>query len=337
MSGFKTIEAGANPLASDVNQLVNAFSGTADVGALVFCASQSTPTAPSVSPTGVGLLNGQYYYKTVLITGWKQSDGSYFVSGFAPSASSTQVTIANGQGNVIGIALGATGTIGRAIYRTLASGAAGTEKFALVIWDNATNSYIDNVADGNLGSGVPSSLTNPAAYGVAIPSTVPTLNTTGTTLSVPSLDASTLDGLNSTDFMRTIGGVFSGTVDHQRNIVYKPKFLNYSEVHATNATATGAVTIDMNLGNNHILILTGNTTLTISNAPPNLPSGQTGTFTLIIIQGATPRTITYPASFRFMDDIQPDISVANKIYFLTFVTLDGGTKYYNLGSALRFS
>lgn len=139
----------------------------------------------------------------------------------------------------------------------------------------------------------------------------------------------------STLYLSLTGGAITGTVDHQRNIVYKPKFLNYSEVYATNATATGSVIIDMNVGNNHILTLTGNTTLTIANSPPYLPSGQLGTFTLGIIQTSTPRTLTFPASVKFPDDIQTDISTANRIYFLTFLTLDGGVRYYNIGFVPR--
>ncbi|AFK87698.1 hypothetical protein Tsac_2845 [Thermoanaerobacterium phage THSA-485A] len=179
---LKLPQSGQNPLASDVGQIIQTLSGWADVGQLTLVQAQATPSAPTGTATGTGNLNGTYYYKTVLITGWQQSDGSYYVNGFASSADSAAVTVTNGQVNLTNIAKGSAGTIGRAIYRTAAGGATGTEKFAFVIWDNITTSYVDNIPDTSLGTGMPTSASTPAAYGNAIPASVPTSNTTGTSL-----------------------------------------------------------------------------------------------------------------------------------------------------------
>jgi hypothetical protein len=181
---FKAPQSGTNPLASDVGQIIQALSGQADVGQLTLTQAQATPSAPAGTATGTGNLNGTYYYKTVLITGWQQSDGSFYVNGFAPSADSAAVTVTNGQVNLTNIASGGAGTIGRAIYRTAAGGATGTEKFAFVIWDNTTTSYTDNIPDSQLGTGMPTSSSSPAVYGNAIPANVPTSNTTGTSIIV---------------------------------------------------------------------------------------------------------------------------------------------------------
>ncbi len=182
MPDFKQLVVGANPLASDVNQLVQAFAALIDLGLLTLLDPQATPAAPAAAANGAGNLNGAYDWVTVLITGWKADDGSFYVQGFAPSSASAQVTITNGQASVTGIATGGTGTIGRAVYRTAAGGAAGTEKFAFVIWDNVTTTWNDNVADASLGTGMPGSGSTPAAYGTAIPANVPTGNTTGTAM-----------------------------------------------------------------------------------------------------------------------------------------------------------
>lgn len=174
-NAFKTVVVGTDPLASDVNQLVGAFQGINDIGMLKLASYQTSPNAPTVAQgTTSGNLNGTYDWVVVLITGWQQSDGTYYVSGFAPSAASASVSITNNVGSLTEIATGGNPVIGRAIYRTAAGGAAGTEKFVDVIWDNATTSWTDNVADANLGTGMPS------VNGTPIPANVPTANTTGT-------------------------------------------------------------------------------------------------------------------------------------------------------------
>jgi hypothetical protein len=179
---LKPIISGTPPLATDVDQYRLALTGLADIGALILCQPQSTPIAPTITAGTIGNPNGTYRYKTVLITGFKQSDGSFWVSSFAPSADSLQITLTNQRGNLTGVTVGTAVVIGRAIYRTAAGGAVGTEQYCGIIWDNVTNTYVDNLADASLGTGMPNSISSPAAYGTAIPANVPVANTTGTTL-----------------------------------------------------------------------------------------------------------------------------------------------------------
>ncbi len=184
-NALKISQPGGIPLASDVGQFAKLLNALIDVGALQFAGPQSTPAVPTVVASGnAGSLNGAYLWINVLITGWQQSDGSYYVSGFAPSTDSTQVTVTNNSANLTAIATGTVVVIGRAIYRTLAGGATGSEKYVGVIWDNTTTSWTDNVADASLGTGMPTSASNPSVYGTAIPANVPIVNTTGTTLDV---------------------------------------------------------------------------------------------------------------------------------------------------------
>jgi hypothetical protein len=188
---LKSPVAGAIPLSTDCGQFANLLQALIDAGALSLKGPQSTPTTPVTTDSGnAGNPNGAYYHKVVFITGWKQSDNTYFVSGFAPSLPSTLLTVSSKQINV-SLPTGTTGVIARAIYRTLAGGASGTEKYVGIVWDNSTSSYTDNITDGSIGAGMPT-----PAGGNSIPSSVPTTNTTGTTLMlgadpVNALDAAT--------------------------------------------------------------------------------------------------------------------------------------------------
>jgi hypothetical protein len=167
------------------NQLLAALRGTADIGALTPTAPQTKPVAPTVAASAsAGVLNGAYQYISVLITGYKNSDLTYNVTGLCPSAEAGAVTITNKQGNLsaIGIGTGAA-VIGRAIYRTAAAGATGTEEYCGIIWDNVTTTYTDNLADASLGTGMPT------VSGTAIPSAVPTVNTTGSSIPANSAAA----------------------------------------------------------------------------------------------------------------------------------------------------
>ena len=164
------------PLSTDVGQFALLFQGLLDAGQLNLAAPQNTPTTPTTSDSGIsGNPNGAYRHKVVFVTGWVQSDNTYYVNGFAPSASSTQLTVTSHK-ITVSLPIGGSGTIARAIYRTAAGGASGTEQFIGIVWDNTTTTYTDNIADVIRGTGMPT------VNGTAIPANVPTANTTGTYL-----------------------------------------------------------------------------------------------------------------------------------------------------------
>jgi hypothetical protein len=99
---------------------------------------------------------------------------------------------------------------------------------------------------------------------------------------------------------------------------------NYSEKLVTlSGTST---TIDLSLANVFTHSLTGNTTYSITNAV----SGQAHSFTLIIIQTATVRTLTFPASVKWQDGEMPVITTASKTYVLTFMTVNGGATWLGM-------
>ena len=99
---------------------------------------------------------------------------------------------------------------------------------------------------------------------------------------------------------------------------------NYREKLATLSGTSTA--INLSLGNVFTHTLSGNTTYSITNAV----SGQAHSFTLIITQTATVRTLTFPASVKWQGGEIPDMTTASKTYVLTFVSVDGGSNWLGM-------
>ena len=125
MPNLKEAVGGNVPLASDLNQLVEAFSGFADGGALSLFGGVSDPAAPTAAlNTASGNLAGTYSYLVALATGWKSSDGSLHINGFAPGqTASGTVAAAEEQVNLTALPTGTAdssnqyGTVARILYR----------------------------------------------------------------------------------------------------------------------------------------------------------------------------------------------------------------------------
>lgn len=175
---IKTIVPGALPMASDINQIANAFQNKADLGALVLASQITAPSAPTLAAGSAGSLNGTYKYQLVLITGWIDDYGNLYGAAFAPSSEST-ITVTNTQVNVTIPSFSAP-VIACAVYRTAAGGASGTEKYVGYVTYPSGTTFPDNLADASLGTGIPTSTSSPAYNGNAIPASVPTGNGTGT-------------------------------------------------------------------------------------------------------------------------------------------------------------
>jgi hypothetical protein len=98
--------------------------------------------------------------------------------------------------------------------------------------------------------------------------------------------------------------------------------LGGAEVSAAASGTSGTVTLDCSAASVFTLSPTGNvTTLTLSNPPA---TGTACTITLIVAQGATPRTIATPTGGVFIGAATPT-QVANKRCVFTYLTVDGGT------------
>ena len=99
---------------------------------------------------------------------------------------------------------------------------------------------------------------------------------------------------------------------------------NYREKLVTLSGTSTA--INLSLGNVFTHSLTDNTTYSITNAV----SGQAHSFTLIITQTGTVRTLTFPASVKWQGGEIPDLATASKTYILTFMSVDGGTNWLGM-------
>ena len=167
------------------DRMSHSLKGASDIGEISFCLPQLTPAVATYTASGNGNLLGGYHYREVLVTGYKNLDGTYTVCGFSPAATHGMIDVspASQQVQITNLPIGNSGCIGRAIYRTAADGPAGTESYCGIVWDNTTTKYTDNLPDGQLGTGMPE------VDGVAIPAAVPEGNSTGT-----YLDASQVAG-----------------------------------------------------------------------------------------------------------------------------------------------
>jgi hypothetical protein len=101
---------------------------------------------------------------------------------------------------------------------------------------------------------------------------------------------------------------------------------SYNETFATITSTSNAATINCEAGNVFTHVLTENVTYTFSNPPA---SGTAFGFTLKVVQDATARTITWPASVKWANGEAPAISqLSGEVDVFVFYTHDGGTAWY---------
>lgn len=215
-NGFKVVQPGGLPLASDVNQLQQAFTNIGDAGTLQLVSPVVGPTLNGgnvvVSGTGGSMGAGAYIYKTAWITGFIDSNYNYYINGFAPSNEYTVTTVSGGSVQLTVPAFPA-GAIAWAFYRTSVGGATGTEQFGSLFPYSSGGYMTDTLPDGSLGHGILQYETIGLGGFVMsttyVPAAVPTTNTTGTTLALsncttlPSLScpAGTILTINSRLFL----------------------------------------------------------------------------------------------------------------------------------------
>lgn len=115
----------------------------------------------------------------------------------------------------------------------------------------------------------------------------------------------------------------------------RPVLKDYGETRTTPSSSSNTLTLDYSLSNVFRVATTENiTTVTISNPPA---SGTCGSFTLIVDYGGA-HTITWPASVRWPAATAPaQTKVNGKTDVFTFVTTDGGTKWFGFAGGLNFT
>jgi hypothetical protein len=132
------------------------------------------------------------------------------------------------------------------------------------------------------------------------------------------------------------GTTLSGAVVGGDQIMSAVTHKDYAETCAENATVTGTVSIDLNNGNVHSVILTGNATLTFDNP---VATGDSSSFTLIVKQDGTgSRTVTWPGSVAWAAATAPTLTTtANRFDVLAFTTVDGGTRWFGFVAGQDFA
>lgn len=130
----------------------------------------------------------------------------------------------------------------------------------------------------------------------------------------------------STRGLVRLTGDFGGTADSPTVPNMARATLGGQETVSTNATTTGAVTLNLTNGNVFNLTLTGNVTFTFSGAT----SGKACSFATYLKQdGVGGRVITWPASVKWAGGVAPSLSTAgNALDVAVFESLDGGTSWY---------
>jgi len=139
-------------------------------------------------------------------------------------------------------------------------------------------------------------------------------------------------GTFAVDTAATVGGTLN--VTGAATLSSNTSLKTYTEATATPAISAGALTLDLNTGNTFRVALSANvTTLTISNPTASV----TQSFTLICdISGAF--SVTWPASVRWAGGTAPTQTATNaKTDIFTFVSTDGGTKWFAFPSGLSFT
>lgn len=144
-------------------------------------------------------------------------------------------------------------------------------------------------------------------------------------------DAHSVDGKHADDLLLKSGGTMSGAINMNNNELQHPCLSSYMEkaVVVTGTDTPGYpgqydVVLDLSLSNTFIFSQVGITNFTITNPPP---TGYLGAFTLIIDTTASSQGKYFPASVKWEGGILPNMGTLNVSIILTFVTINGGTKW----------
>lgn len=122
-------------------------------------------------------------------------------------------------------------------------------------------------------------------------------------------------------------GTFTSNTVTSNTITSKVVVANtYTENYSSPSISTNTLTLDLSAAGVFNVSLNANiTTLTLQNIPT---SGNVVNFILIFTADGTSRSVTWPASFKWVDGTAPSISSGlNKKDVFTFFTTDNGTSW----------
>ena len=128
----------------------------------------------------------------------------------------------------------------------------------------------------------------------------------------------------------------TGDFDWADNQISRVELKDYSETSTSPASAGGALTLDLENGNNFSVTLTENTTFTFSNPPV---SGKAGSFTLLLSQdGAGTWVTTWPGPVVWAGGGAPTLTLTgSSTDLVSFFTVDAGATWFGFLGGLDFS
>lgn len=153
----------------------------------------------------------------------------------------------------------------------------------------------------------------------------------GVTASTTELNYLDITALGTSQANKVVTADANGDVNFSEEIKAK----SYNETLVTVTSSGGSATLNCESGNVFTHTLTENVTYTFSNPPA---SGTSYGFTLKIVQGSTARTITWPTSVKWAQNLAPTISTGSgDVDIFTFFTHDGGTNWYGFAAGQDMS
>jgi hypothetical protein len=151
---------------------------------------------------------------------------------------------------------------------------------------------------------------------------------TATTAELNYLDITTL---GTSEASKAVTADANGDVTLDEELKAK----SYNETVEAITSTGGAATINCENANLFTHTLSENVTYTFS-SPPTTGTGYG--FTLKVVQDSTARTITWPASVKWGQNLTPTISTGSgEVDVFTFFTHDGGTNWYGFAAGQDMS
>jgi len=153
----------------------------------------------------------------------------------------------------------------------------------------------------------------------------------GVTASTAELNYLDITSLGTSQASKAVTADSAGDVYLSEELKAK----SYNETVSTITSSGGSATLNCESGNLFVHELTENVTYTFSNPPAN---GTGFGFTLKVTQDTVARTITWPASVKWGQNLAPTISTnSGEIDIFTFFTHDGGSNWYGFAAGQDMS
>lgn len=283
---------------------------------------------------------------TLTVSDGLLSDGQYGVLVFGGSPTGTNtVTISpndakrtfivkNGSGETVTLTQGSGSDVDVGDGRTaiVYCDGAGAGAAVVNVSDAFVSAALDDIGalaptDGNfiVGNGTTwvTETGDTALASLGVTATTAELNILdGATVTTAELNYNDITTLGTSEASKVVTADANGDVTLAAELVAE----SYNETFDTVTSTTNATTIDCETGNVFLHTLTENTTFIFSNPPS---SGTAYGFTLKLVQDATARTVTWPASVDWAGGEAPTISSGSgEVDVFVFFTHDGGTNWY---------